>query len=391
MKAIFSNIVGVAASLVVACLASCGQSNIQTGDKAIFHETKFNSCYIDLQNEDLTNLGFAFGDSCNVYFTNGKSMLDVPYYDGYYTRSDFPLICGYQGYPYVQITVNNSSDFWDQYELDESLKANIVLNEKGKYLAEQEAFSMHYYNEREKYDSDEIFANFREITTSNIAKGVLYRGASPFNDNYCRARTVNKLLKEHGIKFILDLSDSEADIASYKTLYPEVFVDSYAIEQETVFLNMGSNFRLDIDGVEDEPEFDTLFAFEKSEYKENLVRGLNALILSEGPYYVHCVEGKDRTGFVCTLLEALCGASYEEMKNDYMVTYTNYFGLQPGEAKYEAVVKLRFDEFMEYLSGSTTDIQSLSYVSYAKAYLKAGGMSNEAITRLVERLTTPRA
>jgi protein tyrosine/serine phosphatase len=30
-------------------------------------------------------------------------------------------------------------------------------------------------------------------------------------------------------------------------------------------------------------------------------------------YVVHCIEGKDRTGYVCALLEGLCGATYEEI------------------------------------------------------------------------------
>ena len=43
----------------------------------------------------------------------------------------------------------------------------------------------------------------------------------------------------------------------------------------------------------------------------------------EGPCYIHCTEGKDRTGFVCLLLEALCGANYGELRDDYMTTYAN--------------------------------------------------------------------
>ena len=37
------------------------------------------------------------------------------------------------------------------------------------------------------------------------------------------------------------------------------------------------------------------------------------------------MESKDRTGYVCALLEGLCGASYEEMAADYLTTYANYY------------------------------------------------------------------
>ena len=41
--------------------------------------------------------------------------------------------------------------------------------------------------------------------------------------------------------------------------------------------------------------------------------------------YVHGLEGKDRTGFMCAVLQMLCGASYEEILEYYMKTYENYY------------------------------------------------------------------
>lgn len=372
----------IAGSLLSVFVLSCCSANIQTGETKIIHETKFNSSYIALQNEDMQKLGFSFGDSCDVYFSNGKSMKDIPYYDGYYTRSDFPLICGYQGYPYVQITINNSSNFWDMYALDESYTANVKLNKKGKYKDAQEAFSMHYSNDRDQFTSDEQFANFRGVETTNIKEGKLYRGASPFNDAYNRAHYVDNLLKDKSVKFILDLSDSAADIEDYKTKYD--LTGNYALQQDKVYCSMGSNFRVDKDTDQAEPNLFTTFV--QSDFKTSLGKGLLEMIKSDGPYYVHCVEGKDRTGFVCMLLEALCGASYAEMKKDYMITYSNYFGINEGDTKYEAVCNLRFDEFMEYLSGSK-DIENLSYVDFAKDYLKACNLDDDAINLLINKLT----
>ena len=46
-----------------------------------------------------------------------------------------------------------------------------------------------------------------------------------------------------------------------------------------------------------------------------------------GPCLIHCVEGKDRTGFVCALMLALAGASAQEIIDDYMITYYNYYGI----------------------------------------------------------------
>ena len=59
----------------------------------------------------------------------------------------------------------------------------------------------------------------------------------------------------------------------------------------------------------------------------SLAEGLRDLIEHKGPYYISCTEGKDRTGFVCLLLEALAGATFDEIETDYMKTYENYYGI----------------------------------------------------------------
>lgn len=59
----------------------------------------------------------------------------------------------------------------------------------------------------------------------------------------------------------------------------------------------------------------------------------------EGPYLIHCTEGKDRAGFVSALLEALVGSSVEEIKDDYMCSFTNYYGVEYGSEQYEKIAE----------------------------------------------------
>ena len=110
------------------------------------------------------------------------------------------------------------------------------------------------------------------------------------------------------------------------------------------------------------------------------------------PYLIHCTEGKDRTGFVCAVLEALCGASYEEIVADYMITYENYYGITRESApdSYNAIARLNIDGMLAFLAGvddSTADLRGLSYEEPARNYLKTAGMSDEQINVLVARLT----
>ena len=132
-------------------------------------------------------------------------------------------------------------------------------------------------------------------------------------------------------------------------------------------------------------------SYSTDKYKQSVVKGLRKLIEIGGPAYIHCLEGKDRTGFVCVLIEALAGATYDEMRDDYMITYDNYYGISKEATpdRYDAVVSLYFDAFMEYLSGeeNSEKLHDLSYVDGAKQYLIDGGMTETEIDKLLELIT----
>ena len=64
-------------------IVSCSGGTLELKDKAVTHETKFGGIYIDETIEDFNKLGFKFGDSVDVTFSNGYKHLDLPYYNGY--------------------------------------------------------------------------------------------------------------------------------------------------------------------------------------------------------------------------------------------------------------------------------------------------------------------
>ncbi|MBR4450255.1 MAG: tyrosine-protein phosphatase, partial [Clostridia bacterium] len=100
---------------------------------------------------------------------------------------------------------------------------------------------------------------------------------------------------------------------------------------------------------------------------------------------VHCTEGKDRTGFVCMLLEALVGASYEEIEKDYMITYDNYYGINPEKdsARYTVIVENVLQPMIKSMTGKDgVDIKSADLSVYAREFIKSGGMTDEEITTL---------
>jgi hypothetical protein len=130
-----------------------------------------------------------------------------------------------------------------------------------------------------------------------------------------------------------------------------------------------------------------------TDYNNRLIAALKELPSHPAPYVVHCMEGKDRTGYVCALLEGLCGATYEEMVADYLVTYDNYYHITPEKDPdiCNALVSLRLNPCLMHYAG-VDDESQLPNVDYAQAfssYLLSHGMSQQQLNALVQALTNP--
>ena len=351
-------------------------------DAQIIHETKFGGIYVDITIEDFNALGFEYGDSLDIEFSTGDRLCDYPYYDGYYTRNGEILVVAYPGYPYLKIGANNGDDLWNTLKIDDALEegeevtVSISLNEKGKYLTEQETFSMIYSNDREKFDSDVMFANFRALKGGDLKENIFYRSASPADNQYNRADYVDPLIKEAGISFIMDLADDEEDIAYYSENYnyDGSYFDSLNQEGNVILLSLEANYRSEA-------------------FKHGVIEGFREILEKDGPYLIHCTEGKDRTGFVALIIEALCGAGYEELRDDYMITYDNYYhiSMESDPEKYEAIEDLKLQDMLMYLCSLNDDKQLLlmsgdDYKSEVTEYLVEGGMTYEEIDQLIEKL-----
>lgn len=379
------NKIAIALAATLITLTGCGNKTnkeVTTGEMSVIHESKFDSVYGNLTIEEFMNKGFEFGDSVTVKFSNGHIYEDVPFYDGYYVKTGDPLVVGYQGYPYIDFATNNKANLYQNLGLGDMDTMTITLNERGKYLVEQETFSTKYSDDRNAYFTDEVFANFRSIEVSTMKSNLFYRGASPVDNQHNRAGTANNLIKEAGIEFILDLADSKDEVESY--IAKDDFKSDYALNlhrnDDIAYLDMGVDFTSDT-------------------FQKKLARGLEELVKHDGPYYIHCTEGKDRTGFVCFLLEALSGASYEELERDYMITYDNYFGINKNESgdKYDAIVDLRFKDFVNFLTpthdGSYLGNRGADNMLFtsnkttleeaAREYLIKGGMTGDDVDKLV--------
>ena len=251
---------------------------------------EFGCALFDITAADMTEAGFTLGDVISITIDDKEFI--TPYYDGFYGANGEYLCVAYPGYPGICFTANNIGVPEELTGL-EGHSVTVRMNEKGGCLDVQTALGMKYKNDRNEYPdiTDAAYANARAVSAGNIASDRLHRCSSPFCNDINRAYYVSEYLESAKVKTVLNLADTEEKMLSY----------DMAPYSRTLW--EGGNVILC--PLKADPTAD--------DYNNRLIAALKELPSHPAPYVVHCMEGKDRTGYVCALLEGLCGATYEEM------------------------------------------------------------------------------
>ena len=347
--------------------------------------TKYGNVYLDIKVKDFFALGYEEGDIVSVSFLNKTLNLPVvPTYS--YVDQGSPAIIaplGEKGEPtgYISLAIN-MGNFGDTYGLaykttnadktwfwtaKEGVKFPVEVKfsmaEKGGYLSQYILHDLTRTNNREDYPelTDEEFANFREITTTGMGKGKLYRTSSPINPELGRNTYADEACKKAGVSVVMNLANSKDEAEKY-----EGFTSSYYSTAKVIYLNLGVDFQAD-------------------EFKKGLAEGLKFFAANKGVYAVHCTEGKDRAGFVSALLECLMGANYDEVIADYMKTYENYYKVEKGTEKYNAISQSNIVKTLEAAFG-VTNLQSANLQEGAISYIKSIGLTDAEINQLMANL-----
>ena len=355
-------------TLTASCSDDDDTNNVPMLKGKITSYNEFGAAMLDFTEADMTEAGFTLGDVISISIDDKEIIM--PYYDGFYTRNGEYLCVAYPTYPSICFTANNIGLPKELTGL-EGHSVVVKMVEKGGRLDVQTALSMSYTIDREDYPnfSDTEFANARASKGGRLASGVLHRSSSPFCNDINRAFYVSEYLKREKVRTVLNLADTEEKMKSYdmppysRTLWEEGNVILCPLKAD--------------------PTAD--------DYNNRLIEALKELPLRPAPYVVHCMEGKDRTGYVCALLEGLCGATYEEIVADYLITYNNYYLITPinDPILCNTLVSLRLNTCLMYYAGVNDEAQ-LPSVDYAKAfssYLLTHGMSQQQIDALVQALT----
>lgn len=258
-----------------------------------------------------------------------------------------------------QVTWKLKSDKGEPVEIEFSLK------EKGGYLDEYIIMQLEFSNERSDYPllSDEEFANFRNITTTGMGKNVLYRSSSTVDDLYKRAGYADKAAENHHVAYILNLTDDEA-VLNTRPGYEETYFSSVN--------HLAKNINLDV---------------KSEENRKDTAEFMRIIANNKGPYLVQCLQGKDRTGYFCGILESLMGASYDEVVDDYMVTYYNWFGVTKLDESYQIIADNNIINTLHTVF-ETDDLKNADLQDEAYKYLLSIGLSEKEIEDIKTNLST---
>ena len=359
----------------------------KTLDSSVKDIQKYGNLVLSITKSDMDSIGAEYGDVFTVDL--GDQVLEAPYCTSYSDVEIGDLVLRNDGDGIILAI--NMGDFASSYGIAtkvsnpdktyqwvfeegkklEDITLSLILTGKGEYRDQYLIHQLSRTNEREDYSSDAVFANFREIVGGDLGSGALYRSSSPVNNEIGRAKYADELVSLNKIKSVMNLADSRETIEGYfkEEDFASPYYKSLYENGEVIALNMGVSFKT-------------------REFQNGLVEGLTFLSKNEGPYLVHCNEGKDRAGFTSALLSALMGLTYDEIASDYMTSYENYYHVEKGTEQYEAVKRSNIDSMLSFIAGvETKDLENVDLAAKAEEFLIAIGMEKADIDTLKSKLS----
>ena len=345
---------------------------------------KYGNVELSVSCDGIKAAGYAFGDVLTVEFL-GKS-LDIPFCRDYsdvdsgspaifardedtqvlaaINMGDFATTYGIA----VKTTNDDGSFVWNYADgVEGPVTFKISLKEAGGYYDEYVMHQLSYTTERSDYPNltDAQFANFRVVSTTGMGQNILYRTASPVDPEKGRSVYADAAIRSAGVTVVMNLVNDETSLKAFKG-----YDDSYYSTARHIALSMDMDFSTDA-------------------FRSKLAEGLRFFAANPGVYAVHCLEGKDRAGYVSALLECFMGASCDEVVSDYMTTYYNYYGVTKDDPRYDTIANGNIIKTLQKAFG-VSDLKSADLAAEAEKYFKAIGLSDAELAALKTNLSASR-
>ena len=378
MKKLFSLLLALSLTLALIVPALADDAPV-----TVIEIQKYGNLVLSIKGTDYLALGYDYGDVVTVTL-NGQEF-DMPVGSNYSDVDQGSMICRVVVKPdtdedYMILAINmgdlattaliaekekieaDPCYIW-HYKVEEPVPVGFAMKEKAGYYDQWVMHQLVRSENREDYPdlNDMEFANFRVIATTGMGEGKLYRSSSPVNPEINRNKEADAAAADAGVRTFINLADNDETMKSY-----ESFADSYYAGQTIIGLNLGVDFAAD-------------------DFKAGLAEGFRFIAANEAPYLVHCNEGKDRAGFMAAVLEALMGANADEITADYMMTFYNFYGVQPGTEQYDVIAASNIQKSLA-AAFEMTSIFEGDLQAAAVNYLTGIGLSAEEIAAVQANL-----
>ena len=388
MKKATSLLLALILAFSLALPAAAEEAGYDVLEGGVTEIQKYGNIILDIASQDLLDAGYEYGDLLTVTVNDVDH--EMPLCTNYSDVDTGSLVL--RDAEGVLIAAINMGDFATTNSLAEKVTAedgsfewkfaegksieditvSIAMAAKGGYHDQYIIHQLERTNERSDYDSDEIFANFRNIAAGELGENALFRSSSPVNGELGRAAYADDFCEASGIQAVMNLADAGEDVEGCfeEEGFDSPYYQSLYEDGKVKALNLGVDFTA-------------------GDFKSGLADGLRFFAENEGPYLVHCTEGKDRAGFVSALLSCFMGADFDEVVNDYMTTYVNYYHLTEDSEQYAAVKNSNIVSILEAITGSEkgADLSKVDLAKAAGEYLADIGLSEEEAAALKDNLS----
>ena len=369
----------LAVLLLIPAAAGCG-NNAKKEDSpltvAIRSISKHGNVVLDISFDEMRDNNMDVGDVITV--TVGDNTYDIPVGTAFSDVDSGNMICRFDlEDDEVAVAINMGSFAKEAgigekqtieadpgYKWDVKIsEVGLLLKEKAGYLDEYNARNVTRTDAREDYVylSDEEFANFRAVSVSGMKENALYRSSTPLEPAIGRNEYAMAAMEKAGIRSVIDLDDSAEVMRSYES-FPGSYYSGCAVINPEMNYDFGSE-----------------------EFGQKVRESILFIIENDGPYLIHCKEGKDRTGILCAIIECFVGTSREDVMKDYMITYSNYYGVQPEDATYGIILKNNLVKTLCELF-KADDLENADLKEKAEEYLLSTGLTEEQLGQLTEKL-----
>lgn len=293
------------------------------------------SIVLNTSMNELLQHNIEIGDGVNVDLSTGYKVEEVAILNGTFTNSGRHIIIVENENSKPVFQIQNKDNTWFDAQLDENSTAYLTLGTKAKFKDLNNALT------RPLLCDDQ---NARSLRGGSLKLLDIFRGSPAISSGQISS-IEKEFMKQLSINHQINLDDNSRGVKYFNIKDP----NCNKMVVDTLLTLVDNNSR--------------------------------TLLIS---------SNEDLTAYTSAIIEAIAGASYDEIVSDFMETYKNYYGITKEDTplEYEAVKTYRIDALLHKLTKTTLDydMHKCNFAYAAEMYLRAQQVHTSDIEKIKTRL-----